>query len=90
MSNTKDPEYRITRKGQVTLPKAVRQHLGVREGEAVRFEIEEDGGVVVKKSAPRPGRDPVEIRRALEDFGRALNLRGMTPEDYMDWVRGRP
>ncbi len=39
----------ITRKGQVTIPKPVRDHLGIEPGAAVEFELAEDGRVVLPK-----------------------------------------
>lgn len=35
----------ITSKGQITLPKNVREHLGVREGDRLDFVIAADGAV---------------------------------------------
>jgi AbrB family looped-hinge helix DNA binding protein len=44
----------VTSKGQVTIPKKVRDHLGIRPGTAVDFEAGPDGRVVlVKKSGGR-------------------------------------
>lgn len=46
----------VTSKGQVTIPKAVREYLGVTPGTAVAFELEDDGRVRVRtagKAAPR-------------------------------------
>jgi len=43
----------LTRKGQVTIPKAVREHLGVRAGATLRFAIDDDGQVVVSGREPR-------------------------------------
>ena len=39
----------VTSKGQLTLPKAVRQALGVEAGDKVAFELREDGQVVVSR-----------------------------------------
>ena len=39
---------KVTSKGQVTIPKRVREKLGVRPGEAVGFE-EKDGVLVITK-----------------------------------------
>ncbi len=54
----------LTSKGQVTIPKEVRDHLGLQPGDAVEFRIV-DGHVIV---------EPVESRRAWETgrdlFGR--------------------
>lgn len=41
---------RITAKGQVTIPKAVRDALGVREGDALVFRVE--GGRAVMAATP--------------------------------------
>lgn len=35
----------MTSKGQITLPKDIREKLGLRQGDRVRFLIEEDGRV---------------------------------------------
>ncbi len=41
----------ITSKGQVTIPKKVREYLGVQPGSAVDFELSADGRVVVRGAA---------------------------------------
>jgi AbrB family looped-hinge helix DNA binding protein len=38
-------EAKMTSKGQITLPKEIRTKLGLRQGDRVRFVIEEDGRV---------------------------------------------
>jgi AbrB family looped-hinge helix DNA binding protein len=38
---------RVTRKGQVTIPLAVRDALGIRPGSEVRFELDGDGARLV-------------------------------------------
>ena len=40
----------MTAKGQITLPKAIRQALGVDVGARVAFELHEDGQVVVSRA----------------------------------------
>ena len=35
----------VTSKGQITLPKEVREHLQIREGDRLDFQIEKDGSV---------------------------------------------
>jgi antitoxin PrlF len=45
----------VTTKGQVTIPKAVRERLGIEPGNAVNFELASDGRVVLSKvEGPRP------------------------------------
>jgi AbrB family looped-hinge helix DNA binding protein len=46
-------EATVTSKGQVTLPKEVRERLRVSEGCKVRFTLEDGGRIVVTKSGPR-------------------------------------
>lgn len=41
-------EATITSKGQVTLPKALRRHLGVQRGSRIRFSIPTSGAVKVE------------------------------------------
>jgi AbrB family looped-hinge helix DNA binding protein len=41
---------RLTRKGQVTIPKRIREHLGAGPGAAIDFELAEDGRVTVRRA----------------------------------------
>jgi AbrB family looped-hinge helix DNA binding protein len=50
---------RVTIKGQVTIPKPVRDRLGIRPGTQVEFELAEDGRAVLRrvdKRRPKPSR----------------------------------
>lgn len=90
MSNT---SFRITRKGQVTLPKNIRKHLGVSEGEAVRFEIDADGDVVVKADhAPSIAPDVDAYLKRIDKANRRaagkMTLLGKTEEEFIAFVRG--
>jgi AbrB family looped-hinge helix DNA binding protein len=40
----------LTSKGQTTIPKDVRQHLGLRPGDRMEFVIEADGKVVLLRA----------------------------------------
>lgn len=39
-------EARVTSKGQITLPKVIREKLGLKRGEKVRFVIREDAVLI--------------------------------------------
>lgn len=52
----------VTTKGQVTIPKAVRDHLGIKPGSKVDFMRIDDGRIVL---APRDGKKPVSRFAAL-------------------------
>jgi antitoxin PrlF len=49
---------RVTRKGQVTIPKRIREHLGIEPGSIVEFEVTADGRIVLVKAGapPKPSR----------------------------------
>jgi AbrB family looped-hinge helix DNA binding protein len=49
---------RVTRKGQVTIPKRVREYLGIAPGNVVAFEVAPDGRIVLVKqgATPEPSR----------------------------------
>lgn len=71
----------VTSKGQVTIPKPVRDLLGLEPGSAVDFELASDGRVVlVKASADRPASRFARLR------GHAG--RGLTTNEIMALTRG--
>jgi len=71
----------VTSKGQVTVPKAVRERLGIVPGSKVAFELAEDGRVVlVKVDGERP-KSRFERLRGCADAG-------MTTDEIMALTRG--
>lgn len=42
----------ITIKGQATIPKAIREHLGLKPGDRVKFFLHPDGSVVLLPKLP--------------------------------------
>ncbi|HEX4504382.1 MAG TPA: type II toxin-antitoxin system PrlF family antitoxin [Alphaproteobacteria bacterium] len=45
-------EAAITAKGQTTIPKTIRQHLGLKAGDKVKFFVHPDGTVVLLPKVP--------------------------------------
>ncbi len=45
---------RITRKGQVTIPKKIRESLGLKPGSEIDFELEDGAYFLKKKVADEP------------------------------------
>ena len=84
-------QFRLTVKGQVTIPKDVRDLLGLKPGEPVAFEREGDKIVVRKGDVAGIDRqtsydDMMErIRKARARFS-PLPL-GMTTDEYMAMIR---
>jgi antitoxin PrlF len=60
---------RVSEKGQVTVPKALRERLDIRPGDELDF-IEEDGRLVALKSTRQ---DPVDAVYASVDLGRSTD-----------------
>ncbi len=55
----------MTVKGQVTIPKRVREALRLAPGDSIDFDVNHEGQVVVQKAGGRPGskRDRFEAAR---------------------------
>ena len=69
---------RVTERGQVTIPKRLRERLGVRPGTVLEFS-EEHGRLIAVKAG---GIDPVS--EVLECLGKKLNTEAVMAE-----LRGR-
>jgi antitoxin PrlF len=60
----------VTRKGQVTVPKQIRDALGINPGTQVAFEVNKDGEVVLRKARQthrKVKRDRFEAARGRAD-----------------------
>jgi AbrB family looped-hinge helix DNA binding protein len=73
----------VTSKGQVTIPKPVRDRLGIGPGSAVEFELMEDGRFALVRA---DGKTPPS---RLEKF-RGIAGPGMTTDEIMALTRGEP
>ncbi len=57
-------ESAITVKGQATIPKPIREHLGLKPGDRVKFFMHPDGSVVLLPKRPAAGlRGIIKSRR---------------------------
>ena len=76
------PTATMTTKGQVTIPKEVREHLGIETGDRLSFVVQEDGTVIVQPITrhvrelggllQRPGQRPVSANEMDEGIARRL------------------
>ena len=78
----------VTSKGQVTIPKKVRDYLGIAPGTAIAFDLREDGEVVVHKvgghkagAKTRRKESPLARLRGRADAG-------MSTDEIMALTRG--
>jgi AbrB family looped-hinge helix DNA binding protein len=71
----------VTRKGQVTIPKPVRDHLGIGPGSKVAFRRGADGLIIIERAdGTRP---PSPLAQLVGDAGP-----GMTTDEIMALTRG--
>ena len=63
---------KLTSKGQITLPKDIREHLGVEAGDRLTFEIR-DGVVIVEPETI----DIATLRGVVKKRGKGVTLREM-------------
>lgn len=68
----------VSEKGQVTIPKRLRDRLGIRPGEVL--ELREEGGRLVASKAMH--QDPVDAVYGILDLGRPT-------DDVIGWLRGQ-
>jgi antitoxin PrlF len=86
-------QHRLTSKAQVTIPKDVREELGVKPGDMLRFDRGPDGRFTIAKgdepASETPEQRRARLREALEAIsGKYPNPDGMTTDEYMKWLRG--
>lgn len=71
---------KVTAKGQITIPKKIRDRLGVAEGEKIQF-CEENGVFYIKKGATEPPFD--------KWIGYLKKKKGIKPDEIIEEMRGR-
>lgn len=76
----------LTVKGQVTIPKRVRNALGLKPGDEVEFVLGDDGQVVVRN--PRMNVETQRPDRFDRATGSAPNKLGCSVDEYMRMIRG--
>jgi antitoxin PrlF len=73
----------ITVKGQVTLPKKVRDEVGLKPGDKVEVRATASGGVYIEK----PGASR-SYRERLEAVAKRRPIKDMTTDEFMEFSRG--
>ena len=74
------PVAKVTSKGQITLPKEVRDSIGISPGDEVEFQKEENGYLLKKK-----------VRRSPFDrfVGYLQEKKGKSPDKILEELRGK-
>jgi antitoxin PrlF len=73
---------RMTSKGQVTIPKRIRDHLGLKPGSEVEFTIVGNGEIGLKTREKKAESRFAPIRGTVD--------LGMTTDEFMRIIRGDP
>jgi AbrB family looped-hinge helix DNA binding protein len=73
----------ITVKGQVTLPKKVRDAVGLKPGDKVDVRATASGGVYIEKQGATPS-----YRDRLQAVAKRRIIRGITTDELMELSRG--
>ena len=76
---------KVTAKGQVTIPKAIRKLLGIEPGGNVTFALAEDGGVTLSKCDEHHASRGQPTRFAAL---RGSSSSGMSTDEIMSLMRG--
>ena len=74
----------ITTKGQITLPKPIREHLHVDTGQRLHFLIQKTGNVLIK-----PKKDIRELAGFLKPFIKNKRKKAPTIEEMNEAVKKR-
>ena len=82
---------RLTSKGQVTIPQAVRDKAGLQPHSEVEFEVCANGDVLIRRAAHVPSPAASPLRRAFEQVrgsANAAQFKGMGTDEFMKFIRG--
>ena len=80
---------RVTEKGQVTIPKHIRDRLGIKPGSEIEIKIREEICVLEKKPARETQSEERkrEVREWAESVSGSVDLEGMSVDEYMRFLR---
>jgi antitoxin PrlF len=73
----------ITVKGQVTLPKKIREAVGLKPGDKVEIRATASGGIFIEK----PGTSR-SYRERLDALAKRRPIRDITTDEFMEASRG--
>jgi len=80
---------RVTIKGQVTIPKDIRDHLGIKPGSEVEFMPRADGKVELVRAREKDDRKRLEALQDWFDRLEGTGDSGLSAEDVMAMTRDR-
>ncbi|WP_434515935.1 AbrB/MazE/SpoVT family DNA-binding domain-containing protein [Dechloromonas sp. ARDL1] len=78
---------KITSKGQVTIPLAVREKAGLHPHGEVEFEVRDNGDVVIRPVLPASSGIRAAFAKA-RGSANATAFKGMSTDEFMVFLRG--
>jgi AbrB family looped-hinge helix DNA binding protein len=78
-------ETTLTRKGQVTIPRHIRESLSLKPGSKLVFDLNKEGEIVLRIQGSSGPHKPDRFERAI---GAAQIKLGCSTDEYMEWLRG--
>ncbi|MCQ4634396.1 AbrB/MazE/SpoVT family DNA-binding domain-containing protein [Shinella sp. CPCC 100929] len=78
---------RVTEKGQVTIPKDIRDRLNIGPGSEVDFVADDRGARLIVVSGGK-AQEPEDFESWLKSVSGTFDTGGMTTDEYMEWLRG--
>lgn len=78
---------KITSKGQVTIPQAIRDQAGLQPNSEVEFELKPNGEVVIRPAIQ--GKTSIRAAFAkVRGSANASQFKGMSTDEFMTFLRG--
>lgn len=78
---------RVTEKGQVTIPKNVRQKLGIGPGSEVEFSLQDDVAILWPASPSDRDRAVADFMDHIRRHKGSMNLGGMSGDEFFRLLR---
>jgi AbrB family looped-hinge helix DNA binding protein len=78
---------RVTTKGQVTIPQAIREKAGILPNSEVEFEYRDNGEVVIRRVGSGESEVGEALRRAMGSATEPM-FKGWTTDQIMAFLRG--
>ena len=80
---------KLTSKGQVTIPKRVRDALGIEPGSRVEFGMEDPGRAFVRPvEKAKAKKKKSDFEKRIEKARANFDIGGLTTDEYMRLMRG--
>ena len=84
-------ETTLTSKGQATIPKHIRDSLGLKPGSKLLFDVNDQGDIVLRAAGPQPTAQETmqeRLERALAALGPEYEKWEGGTDSYMAFIRG--